>query len=600
MAQRGAGDDGRERRVGPYLILRRLSAGGLVEIYLARREAAADAAPPVALKVMLPDARGVDAPLERARLAATLQHPNVARVLEAGLHRDTGELFLAMEYVAGQTLSAIVRRARERGERLTPEFVFRVVHDAALGLHAAHGIVDAGGAPRPLIHGAVSCVTLMVSYAGTVRVVGLNLAPRAGASLDVRADVEALGAALWEALSGDSDVAPVPDDVATLARSVQHCATALEVAQQLADGRALADDAALRRVMEALFPEAPAPSDFAPDAEVSVAPASVEVAPAPRLERPGSRWRRGLRVAAPVVLVALGLGLALGHEPGASTEVETPPPPSSLLEGKSRLLLRMRVAIETGDFERAHRLASDCDARLEPCAEARAMLAAPKAVEAERAQAALREGEAPTVTAPDERAGDSAPRCVLDQAGTPLAALDVDAATAALRGCVTATGLDPRAEAALRELARSPSMRRGLLDAQRALEAGEARRAREILGLTPHRGIWTASWRRLEARARAAPRSRPGSGPAAEFTTPAAAALARGDVDEAVAALRRCVDALPGSSECVWRLAHALERAEDVRGSYEMYGRFLEMASPSDPRFSRVSARMMGYARGAP
>src|SRR5580704_14795983 len=69
----------------------------------------------VALKRMHPQAsrerRQTEMFLREARLAASLVHPNVVHAFDFG--ESEGELFLAMEYVEGETLSAIVRAARE-------------------------------------------------------------------------------------------------------------------------------------------------------------------------------------------------------------------------------------------------------------------------------------------------------------------------------------------------------------------------------------------------------------------------------------------------------------------------------------------------------
>ena len=94
-------------QIGPYAVVRRLGTGGMGAVYLAER-ADGEFDQTVALKLVK---RGMDteAVLGRFRaerqILARLEHPNVARLLDGGLHAD-GRPFFAMEYVAGQPITA--------------------------------------------------------------------------------------------------------------------------------------------------------------------------------------------------------------------------------------------------------------------------------------------------------------------------------------------------------------------------------------------------------------------------------------------------------------------------------------------------------------
>src|SRR5215472_949964 len=118
---------------------------GTVEVALEQCEGGLERV--VALKRLLPEAssdpRRKDMFLREARLAALLAHPNVVHVYSFG--ELDGELFMAMEYVAGEPLSHVLRVARERGRALHPALVAFILAQTCDGLHAAHELRDEGG-----------------------------------------------------------------------------------------------------------------------------------------------------------------------------------------------------------------------------------------------------------------------------------------------------------------------------------------------------------------------------------------------------------------------------------------------------------------------
>jgi serine/threonine-protein kinase len=119
---------------------------------------------PVILKSLLPDLAVqkelVDQFLDEARVAATLNHPNVVQIFEVGLWNGT--YFIAMEYIRGRNLSQVLRRAIESGLDVPPSVVARVIADAAQGLHHAHTATDAQSRPLNIIHGDISPQNIMV------------------------------------------------------------------------------------------------------------------------------------------------------------------------------------------------------------------------------------------------------------------------------------------------------------------------------------------------------------------------------------------------------------------------------------------------------
>ena|GEM_PF-255804 len=93
-------------RVGPYLLLEPLGSGGMGEVWLARRDDGA-LRREVALKLPLLDPARRDVAVRYARerdILAQLEHPNIARLYDAGVAQ--GQPFLAMERVHGQHITA--------------------------------------------------------------------------------------------------------------------------------------------------------------------------------------------------------------------------------------------------------------------------------------------------------------------------------------------------------------------------------------------------------------------------------------------------------------------------------------------------------------
>src|SRR5262245_39017313 len=120
-----------------YRLLERIGHGGMGEVWLAE-----DTALPrrVAVKLLhaplASDAQLVERLLREARAAASVDHPNVITVYEAGLH--DGQPFLVMQYLEGETLE----QRLERGPLPAPEAIAiaRSIADALAEVHAL-GIV---------------------------------------------------------------------------------------------------------------------------------------------------------------------------------------------------------------------------------------------------------------------------------------------------------------------------------------------------------------------------------------------------------------------------------------------------------------------------
>jgi serine/threonine-protein kinase len=107
------------RRLGKYELCARLGSGGQAEVFLALLRGQAGFNKLVVIKKLLAGV-GEDAPirvsrfLDEARLAARLNHPNVVHTYDVG--EDGGQLYIAMEYVEGQSLQTIQSKLGIKGK----------------------------------------------------------------------------------------------------------------------------------------------------------------------------------------------------------------------------------------------------------------------------------------------------------------------------------------------------------------------------------------------------------------------------------------------------------------------------------------------------
>jgi serine/threonine protein kinase len=124
------------KRLGGYLLLRRLGRGGFADVWLGRR---LDTGRVAALKLLGPRAGlspyAVRKFAEETRITSQLEHPTICTVFEHGVS-DDGAPWFAMEYVRGETLAAQI--ARQRG-----------VDAAAATLHESLTDTAAPGRPSP-------------------------------------------------------------------------------------------------------------------------------------------------------------------------------------------------------------------------------------------------------------------------------------------------------------------------------------------------------------------------------------------------------------------------------------------------------------------
>ena len=223
--------------VDRYVILDRIGAGGMGVVYAAYDP---ELDRKIALKLLhlvdeVASGSGRTRLLREAQALAKLSHPNVVTVHDVGTLG--GQVWLAMEYVDGETLGAW-----RRGQRPPWQEVLEVMLDAGRGLAAAHraglihrdvkpdnimvgrdgrvrvmdfGLARADGevdevrdgepAPSTVMSGELAVLSLRITQVGSMLGTPAYMSPESlrGAEADARSDLFGFCATLWEALYGD-------------------------------------------------------------------------------------------------------------------------------------------------------------------------------------------------------------------------------------------------------------------------------------------------------------------------------------------------------------------------------------------------------------
>lgn len=219
------------RRFGRYALFDFVGKGGMAEIFLARAETELGASRLCVVKEILPELADVaafaDMLVFEAKLAARLNHANIVQVFDLG--RTEGRLYIAMEYVEGYDLNALLRIVSKKKIPFLLEHALHVVTCILRGLSFAHRAKGEDGSSLGIVHRDVSPSNVLISLDGEVKLCDFGIAKanaRLGAqagevgealrgkagymspehargeALDARADVFAAGIVLWELLSG--------------------------------------------------------------------------------------------------------------------------------------------------------------------------------------------------------------------------------------------------------------------------------------------------------------------------------------------------------------------------------------------------------------
>ncbi|MBX3189861.1 MAG: serine/threonine protein kinase [Labilithrix sp.] len=168
-------------QIDRYELVCPIGEGGMAEVWVAKQRGKHGFEKLFAFKCI--HARFADHPafrsmfLDEARIAASIEHPNVAQVFDLG--ESASMLYLVMEYVDGESLSALLTSvSRRTGASATvPAAVaLRIIADVCAGLHAAHRLTGVDGQLRGVVHRDVSPHNVLVGVRGDVKVIDFGIA----------------------------------------------------------------------------------------------------------------------------------------------------------------------------------------------------------------------------------------------------------------------------------------------------------------------------------------------------------------------------------------------------------------------------------------
>ena len=213
---------------GKYFLMKKLAAGGMGEVFLAKQQGPAGFEKILILKKVLPhlteNKEFVELFLGEARLAARMNHRNIVQVFELG--EQNGGYFIAMEYVQGKALRDVIDIAIKKKEKLHGEVCRTIAEQICDGASYAHNLTDISGRSLNIIHRDLNPQNVLISYTGDVKVIDFGIAKsemstvktEAGMikgkfvymspeqslakKLDKRSDIFAIGITLYEMLTG--------------------------------------------------------------------------------------------------------------------------------------------------------------------------------------------------------------------------------------------------------------------------------------------------------------------------------------------------------------------------------------------------------------
>jgi eukaryotic-like serine/threonine-protein kinase len=213
---------------GPYLLLERISVGGMAEVYKAKEYGVEGFERTVAVKRILPhvaeDEEFIAMFKDEAKIAVQLNHGNIAQIYNLGNEQDS--FYIALEYINGRDLRAIFQKCQQQGKPMPISQACYVIMKICEGLDYAHNKKDKYQRELNIIHRDVSPPNILVSFEGEVKLIDFGVAKAAGRAsrtqagilkgkfgymspeqvrgmpLDRRSDVFSVGVVLFEMLTG--------------------------------------------------------------------------------------------------------------------------------------------------------------------------------------------------------------------------------------------------------------------------------------------------------------------------------------------------------------------------------------------------------------
>ncbi|KAB2895867.1 MAG: serine/threonine protein kinase, partial [Kofleriaceae bacterium] len=167
---------------GRYTLIERLAVGGMAELFLGTAPGEHGFQRQVVIKRLLPNLAREPVYtamfIDEAKLTAKLSHPKIAQTYELG--RVGTELFIAMEFVDGLDVLAMLRELAWQRRRMPTELAVWVTHEVLDALDFAHNLKDEQGNSLGIVHRDISPSNVLLSRRGDVKLVDFGIARAVG------------------------------------------------------------------------------------------------------------------------------------------------------------------------------------------------------------------------------------------------------------------------------------------------------------------------------------------------------------------------------------------------------------------------------------
>lgn len=213
---------------GQYQLIEKIAQGGMAEIFKGKALDLNGIERTVVIKRILPHIAAspefVEMLIDEAKIAVRLSHGNIAQIYDLG--KVAEDYFIVMEYVEGRTLSQVMKRLKTLGRLMPVAHAVYLASEIANGLDYMHRKADEEGNPLRIVHRDISPQNIILSTAGTVKIIDFGIAKAKtkisttdsgvlkgkfaymspehaeGEKLDWRSDIFSLGIVLFELLTG--------------------------------------------------------------------------------------------------------------------------------------------------------------------------------------------------------------------------------------------------------------------------------------------------------------------------------------------------------------------------------------------------------------
>jgi serine/threonine protein kinase len=211
---------------GKYQLVELIGYGGMAEIFKAKSYGVSGFEKTIVIKRILSscsdDQDFINMLIDEAKICARLQHANIVQIFDLG--RLEGRYFIAMEYIHGVDLIAVLTRLKKAKRQMPQELACYIMSEALKGLDHAHRATDSDGQRLGIVHRDFNPSNILLSYQGEVKVADFGIAKavdrgtktKAGGlkgkmgylspeqvedkALDPRSDVFTAGITFWEML----------------------------------------------------------------------------------------------------------------------------------------------------------------------------------------------------------------------------------------------------------------------------------------------------------------------------------------------------------------------------------------------------------------